>query len=310
MNRWKRRWAVPVAMALGTTGFSLVAPTGCSEVLGIVGGRYVADDAATSSDAGTAPGDDAGPWSCLSLPPQQLDPSFKVVLSIQLFNPAGDFTFAGAVDGGSDLDLVNYQPISGIAVAECALEDPGCQSPAAQRITDDAGIASFDTTGIFSGYFRLTGAGYVPMTFYAGGALAGVANQTFPDFMLSYANAGAFAALGLPIALDASPGAPGNSNIEVFDCNDHRAAGVVFNPVNLNGGTLYYVQEGIPSTLATQTDENGTGGINNLSSSTSLTVVATLATTGMPVGSATAPIRPGEATIIWIRPRTRTTNPN
>jgi hypothetical protein len=226
-----------------------------------------------------------------------------------VFNPLGAFTYAGTIDGGSDLDLAVYTPIPGVSVAECQLLDPSCQIPTAQQITDDGGVAHFETNGAFAGFFRFGGAedaGLVPVTFYPGSLLNNVAETTFPTFMLTYAGEEGFAATGLPAAIDGSPGSPGNANIEVFDCQDHHAAGVEFSSNDLSSGALiYYVKGGVPSTSATQTDSYGTGGINNVSSLTSLTVNATLAATATPIGSVTFPIHPGALTIAWIRPRAR-----
>jgi hypothetical protein len=301
MNYLEIRWVLPAVGALAVMAYVLVVPAGCAQVLGIVTDRYVVE--AGASD-GVGDEGDAGPWGCLSNPPETLDPSENVAVSVLVYDPTKSITNASAVDGGSDLVVVSYTPIPGVSVTACPLFSSSATCGAGAQLTNDAGIAQFNLNGGFNGYFLLTGPTLVPSSFYPGQLVTGLTEATDPTVMLNYATASALGeSLGVPVALDAG-GTLGNVIMSIFDCNDRHGAGVVFTlSQSITQTLLYYISDGLPSTTATETTNYGTGGANNVPQG-SLTITATLSATAKPLGTAVVSISPGQYTYAWIRART------
>lgn len=308
------------ASARALVGASLLAGAGCTAVLGIDADRYVAggQDAATDMDddavglrndasavgARDGEGDAAvDPWSCLSLPPEELDPNLQVDLKVEVMNAIQPSTAAGAIDGGSDLDTVTAVWLPGVAVRHCSMLDPDCLSAATAVLTNDAGVAEFDLTGDFSGFFDLRRPDLVPATLYPGHLLAGQMTASFPAYGIRPTE---FQDLGLSadtiVILNPDAGV-GHALVTIYDCQDHQASGISVT-YSLSGpkAVPFYFSNGLPSTAATETDDFGLAGVVNVPAGTMM-VEATRASTLTPVGSATFDVRPGGLTFAWIRVR-------
>ena len=289
---------------------------GCSTVLGIDADRYLvtADgapdtvlEASTTAD-GSDSGVDSGPWSCLNLPGERLDPNLHVELSVLVINGLDPTTSAGAIDGGSDLDIVTGTWLPGVAVRTCGLRDPNCTSPSPVVITNEAGIANFQAAGDFGQFFDLRRSDLVPSTLYPGNLLAGQTTASLPVFLLT---PGGLQALGAsvpsqatnPISLD-SNGGLGHVLVTIYDCQDHRAPGVslTFSNTDPTRTVQFYIQNGVPVASTNQTDFDGLGGASNLPAGVQ-TVHATIGSQEMPIGNATFQVRAGALTNAWIRVR-------
>jgi hypothetical protein len=247
----------------------------------------------------------SGPWGCVSLPDEQLDPNLKVAATLQVFSAVNPSTASGSVDGGSDLNTVSATWYPGVSVVMCTLRDPFCTSGTKPVLTDDGGSTTFDLTGDFSGFFSLTRSDLVPWTFYPGNLLAGSTSTNLPTYGI---NPGDFSALAA--AVTSAPlsfyqdGGLGHTFVNVYDCEDHQASGVTLTYSTAGSETAtFYMKDGLPNTMATQTDAYGIGGAVNVPIG-NLTVKATLAKDLTPIGSAVVLIRPGALTHAWIRVRT------
>jgi hypothetical protein len=256
---------------------------GCSALLSIDDHRYLESaDAAfdagpdVSDDAGTndakamdaasnvevyAPGPDAGPFWCLGMTPLALNPSVNVSSTLIVDNALDPSTTAGASDGGSDLQLVNYTPIPGVAVQACSILDPFCASPLFPEVTsDDAGIAAFSIPKPVSFFFQASLDGYTPSLFYPG-----------------------------PFAFGEDAG---YLSLPMFTPTGvQELAVVVGTTIDLSADS---------STTAQATDSLGTGGALNRPAGIH-TVTATLVDGNVPLGFASVTVQSGTATFAHIR---------
>jgi hypothetical protein len=288
-----------------------MASTACQLIAGIQ--DRTADPIVDAPDSGAGVGDAApdtfvvppGPWGCVSVPNESLDPNLEVTAKLQAFNAVDPSTASGAVDGGSDLNTVSATWLPGVSVVMCTLRDPGCTSGTKPVLTDDGGSTTFHLTGDFSGFFSLTRSDLVPFSFYPGNLLAGATSTNLPTYGIDPLNFSVLAAAVTmaPLSFD-QDGGLGHTFVNVYDCEDHQAPGVTL--TYSNGGSetaTFYMKDGLPNTMAMQTDAYGIGGAVNMPIG-NLTIKATLASNLMPVGSAVVLIRPGELTNAWIRVRT------
>jgi hypothetical protein len=281
---------------------------GCTAVLGIKSDRYLVEagpeEAGGPVDAGPDIVIGNGPWDCLQLPDEQLDPSATVDVEIQVFDAVQPSTAAGMVDGGSDLNTVTGAWQSGATVRYCEIRDPNCTMASAPAVTDDAGIVHFPLKGDFSGFFTLKRSDLVPATLYAGNLLAGHPNETFPWASISPSGFQSLTAIvtSSPPSLD-TDGGLGHAFITVYDCQDHQAAGVSYTYSNNSDKTVvFYMKSGLPTTQENKTDNFGLGGAINEPVG-ALTVHATLASNLMPIGALNILIRPGAITYANVRIR-------
>jgi hypothetical protein len=293
-----------------------IGTAGCSTVMGIEADRYLvtSDGApdpvleASTKAGGSDSAVDAGPWSCLNLPGERLDPNLHVDLSVLVINGLDSTTSAGAIDGGSDLDIVTGTWLPGVAVRTCALRDPNCTSPSPVAITNEAGISNFQVTGDFAQFFDLRRSDLVPSTLYPGNLLAGQTTASLPVFLVT---PGGLQALGAsvssqatnPISLDPNGGL-GHVLVTIYDCQDHQASGVslTFSNTDPTRTVQFYIQNSVPVATASQTDFDGLGGASNLPAGAQ-TVHATIGSQEMPIGNATFEVHAGALTNAWIRVR-------
>jgi hypothetical protein len=303
----ERRGRVVAAIVVGIA--PLIAMfMGCADVLGIVGGRYVgaSEDA---SDGGSPYVDDGGPWSCLGLPAQTPNHNEQITVNVFGYNAYEPVTYAGAIDGGSDLILATYTPISGVPVRSCILQDPTCLISASPfEVTDDAGGVSFIVPGDFAGFFELDPPGLIPETLYPGQLAVGQSVQEFFDPMESIETASLTSiALDVPVALGVDSGL-GQIFIGVFDCNDHTAADVAFSLTNYSQSpptVIFYNSGGVPSTMATTTKPGqGGGGVVNVPPGEQVVTATLEESTSMQLGTATVNVRAGGIVFLYMRAKT------
>ncbi len=271
-------------------------------------GRF--SEAVSAVDAGDAavtpaPGIDAGPgpFDCLNQPNESLDPG-AVTLSLVITNATGTTEDAHQIDGGSELDQVIYQPSPGVTMIGCAPLDPFCANPVTPpAVSDDGGLVTFSLTGAFTGFFHGTSPGVVPFTFFPGQWLTGVKEARYFTSSLTPSDEGLLnLSLGNSVNLDAGSGL-GEVFIIIYDCVDHAVPGVKLTLSRSESDTLpFYLASGVPSTTAGVTDAEGVGGALNMPEG-SLKATATLAATGMTLGSVTVYVHGGELTYGWIRMR-------
>jgi hypothetical protein len=293
----------------------LVTFMGCADVLGIVNGRYVG--ASDANESGSAYVDDGGPWGCLGLPAQKPDPNAQITVNVFGYNAYAPVTYAGAVDGGSDLILTTYTPITGVPIRYCQLIDPTCTASASPfQVSDDAGGVTFTLPGDFNGFFDLEPPGLIPEALYPGPLAVGQSVEEFFGPLESIMTASLTSmVLHVPVALGVDSGL-GQIFIGALDCNDHEAAGVVFtlsNSQTSDASTLiFYNRNGVPSSVATATDDTqGGGGAINVPPGEE-TVTATLAAssstldaaTSVTLGSAGVVVRAGGIVFLFMRVKT------
>jgi hypothetical protein len=291
---------------------SLLPLVGCDVVMDLSRFHEAAPPAIPDSglDGEVAPVPDAGagvpagPWGCLSLPNEALDPNLHVTVTLQLFDALKTAVAAGAVDGGSDLTTVYGTWLPGVAVRVCSLLDPKCTSGSAPVLTDDAGEAVLDLTGTFAGYLEFSRSDLVPWSLYPQNLLAGQTATSLPSFGLTPTGFRLAAGAVTPTPLSFDPdGGLGHAFVQIFDCQDHQASGVRFAYSNLGTDTVaFYLSGGLPSTSAPETDAFGVGGVLNAPTG-SLTVTAALVDGDRPLGSANITINPGAITEAFIRVR-------
>ncbi len=265
-----------------------------------------ASDAAAAGDAAPANNVDAsGPWGCLQLPDEPLDPNLRVTVTVQAFDALQNATAAGFVDGGSDLTTLSAAWFPGVSVRSCYLRDPGCVATgSAPVVTNDAGEAVFHLTGDFAGFFELTRPDLVPWSVFPQNLLAGQASTYLPAWGLSPGGFRLLASAITPTAVSLdTDGGLGHAFVQVFDCQDHQAPGVQLAYSGVGSETVvWYMKNGIPSTSATQTDAYGIGGVVNVPVG-SLTVTAVVAEGHDALGNAEVLVRPGALTLAFIRVR-------
>jgi hypothetical protein len=287
---------------------------GCSAVLGIESDRHVTTtndqtNPITDGDAGadSAPHVTSGPWGCLEDGPRVLDPNVNVDLTVLVSDPLKPFASARSIDGGSDLTLVTFTPIPGVAVTGCGIMDPNCLHPlAGPGSTNDGGAVHFSVPQDFLGFYRLEHEGILPSYYYPGQFLTGTTVMTQNATLLSAAGAAAITSfIPAPVSFDPN-GTVGHAFLSVYDCDDHHAAGITMTYNNFGTQTIpFYMKGGIPDTDAKQTDELGTGGVLNVPVG-QFTMFATMAEPPhTAIGSVSVIIRPGALAFAILRVRSR-----
>jgi hypothetical protein len=290
-------------LAPAVFGAIVASVYGCNAIMDL--GRFgEATSASDAGDAATPRVPEAGPFDCLNLPNEPLDPA-PVTLHLLITNATGTSESAQQIDGGSDLEQVVYEPSPGITLVGCAPLDPFCAKPVTPaEVTDDGGIVTFSLTGSFTGFFRGTSPSTVPFAFFPGQWLAGTTEtQYFTSSLTPSDELLLNVSLGNVANLDAGSGL-GEVFVIVYDCFDHGVPGVKFTFSRSGSDTVpFYIISGVPSiTLAAVTDSEGVGGALNMPEG-SLKATATLAATSQTLGSANMYIRAGELTYGWIRMR-------
>lgn len=252
-------------------GLGALSTLGCGQVLDVPDDPQVVQQA-------------SGPWSCLGNAGTPASPE-KPKAKVQVF--ACDFVSSNC-----------SKPVTGMTAQLCAKVDPGCKSPIQKDLKDTNGMFEFevDTGGVtgagFDGYLMVMPPAAMctdETLFGPGGALCGLAqgcDVNAPDqkcMIPVYAPAMAFfnppivadTASPVPLPLFASAGLPaivqaagatldptkGNLFITALDCDGNRASGVTYEIAEHQSEvTQLYVDNGVVSNTAFQTDVSGIGG--------------------------------------------------
>jgi hypothetical protein len=255
---------------------------------------------------GGAGADGGGAWDCLSQDRADPDLSPQVSVQIVAFDPLQPYTLGSTVDGGSDLWVAGYTPVSGMKIQPCGALDPLCSSPiAAASITDDAGIAQVTVPGSFAGLYQMTRPDVLPLLLYPGRFIAGDTRVTYAQGVIDQTEVvGVGAAAGVTANTDPDAGL-GHLFVSALDCNDRRASGVSFSLGDIEAGVRTYLVNGLPNLTATQTAADGVGGFVNVPEG-SVIVSAALASQGQQaLGSLNVYVKAATVTLVLVRARTR-----
>jgi hypothetical protein len=265
--------------------------------------RCVANVCQAGVDGGSL-GEGGDPWACLTEPSLPTDPAEQVNVQLVLYNSIDPFTAAGSVDGGADLTLSNYVPLTGVSVAACSPLDPTCALPLGPVLTsDDAGIVHLGMPESFSGFYYLQRADSLPTLFYTGRLLAGTRDIAFASTVTSRQSVSELgAALGITANQDPD-GGTGVVSVTAFDCNDRFAAGVSMSS-NAKAQAMLYLQNHLPSTAAKETDSEGIAVFVNVAQGTISVSAALVAQGHRPIGTVNVLVRPAAITEVFLRPRT------
>jgi hypothetical protein len=278
---------------------------GCSAVLGIQSDRHlVTVDAGTpappSDDSGPAPpdasGDDTGPvntggpdWSCLDKPPPAVEDA-SVELKILLNDVSGTQTSTSFLG----------TPIPGAQIRWCDRLDVMCSSPLGNATSDDAGVAIMQVPGAFDGYYEVQANSFTPSI------LRRSAQRMSETAQQGMANA-ALLAVGGSLAGVNADSDKSIAIVTAADCASNPAPGVTFQ-VGQPGSdeTIVYIQNGLPSKSATETDVSGSAVVFNVpagdgGTSATMTLTGTIAASGKAIRTVVAIVRLNWVTFVQVR---------
>jgi hypothetical protein len=309
----------------------------CADILGLDTNRSLqAIDSGSGDDSAAMPeaagrmdtgaadtgapdaGVEAGPWDCLSAPPQTFDPGAMTTVNFIAANSLMPVMSADEVDGGSALDLTSYTPIPGLPVRACSgVLDPTCSSGTNWVTTDEAGVAVFNLLQSFNGYYEYQDpdGSLFTTTAWPSQMVAGETKAEIPGIILPAAGEKLLESVLPGITLShATDGGLGHILLSVYDCHDHFAPNVYFTPSAIapNGSgyqTLIFYTVGqmhLPSTTAKSTDQGGAGGLLNVPAGAfTVTAYLNLPSGAIQLAVLDVNVRPGLATSGLIRVRTR-----
>lgn len=188
--------------------------------------------------------------------------------------------------------LVNQKPLPGVKAKLCRKLDVACTDALSDvAVTDEAGKVALSVDANFEGYARFEGSSIASgLYFFNPPVISDLPTITVsiggPEVIAGLAfQAGAKQEMDRGVAL-----------ISVRDCQGAVAAGVVLtSSVEDERAVTFYSQAGLPTNAATQTDEDGYGGLLNAGAGTH-TFDATLAATGQHIGKTTLLIQSGALT--------------
>jgi hypothetical protein len=340
MNLHTRGWGLAAVAAFAFVAMLAIgAMAGCDQILGINSNRYVdasTDDGGTgmpdtgSRDTGMGLHDaaaEASPWDCLGDPALMYQPGATTQLTLLTIDSLQPILQAEKVDGGSGLDILQYTPIPGLVIHACdSLFDPGCHDSTSMtwqpQTSDDAGVVHFTVPQDFAGFFNISspsGPSLFTTTFFPSPFVPGETTNTLPATLLTQTATQGLNAVLSNVTIDyATDGGLGSVVMSIFDCHDHFADGVSFQPsaaAPQSSGyttTIFYTegmgQMEFPTTSTQATDKAGAGGILNVPIG-SFSVKLVLAATGQPIGVVNLFINPGVASSVLFRTRTTRSGP-
>ncbi|MBV1859841.1 MAG: hypothetical protein KUG77_15625, partial [Nannocystaceae bacterium] len=192
-------------------------------------------------------------------------------------------------------------PLGGLTLEVCDLADIDCTTPADSAMTSAAGEVEVAVSTEASSYFQVTGEGVVDSLFFR-------RNVPPPsDPYITELGALSPGTLGAFIALTGAQddAMRGHLIVTARDCDEALAEGVVIEVDTADeAATVAYLDGGLPSTEATQTDESGRAGVLNLPAGP--TVVTTrVAQTGAVIGVRTIFVRPDQLSLVGMIPTER-----
>jgi hypothetical protein len=151
-------------------------------------------------------------------------------------------------------------PLPGTAIEACDARDPFCQNPVTPEVMTDArGIAHLFVPGSFTGFYGILRSDSYPTLYYAGRLLAGEPHVTYPVAPDNYALSAVLSLNGVVPNRDPNV-KQGLMVLTAYDCLDRAASGVTFELTNSTAPLTFYIHNHIPSSTASETDSEGTGG--------------------------------------------------
>jgi hypothetical protein len=231
------------------------------------------DDVLTSTDGrlldGPAPeGED---WSCVTEAsvatidadlvnvPQQSD---RIMQSLQFLTLGTNL-----VPTGSDVRV-------------CSRADVNCELPLAQGFSLDAeGWVTLPLYVGFDGYIEVRADGVLPTMLYIGEPLQRPRPSNYPVALVQRAILPGVSGATGTVQNDTT----GLLVIRVFDCEDVSASGVSFSQQQEQAGVEWYYVDGLPSSVASETSNEGLGGFIN--TPPGVAAINTLGREGRPLAS-------------------------
>ncbi|RYE80053.1 MAG: hypothetical protein EOO74_02755 [Myxococcales bacterium] len=215
-------------------------------------------------------------WSCVGrvTAPTEADPEFRSTVRVS--------------------DLLTGQPPAGATIRLCQKFDPTCSVPRLDIPVPADGIVTTTVPATFTGFYLVES----PLE---QSALLFLDTKGPTDVAsITLLTPAASSALIASIHTTQVPDT-GSVSLSMFDCNLKRAAGVHFSIDTTEPTTSYYTLAGTLSPTATATDPSGGAGFVNLPQG-SVTITATLESTGQVVGRVATLIRPNAITYQTMRP--------
>lgn len=183
------------------------------------------------------------------------------------------------------------QPIPDVSVKVCALDDLACADAAEPVVSDADGRVSLELPlgpNGFGGFLELTGTA-IPVTLLRLLPPLGFTEDVDGFRVVTLATLAAVST-ALGVAMDP---ARGHLTVETRDCDGALASGVSYAVDTADGlSTRFYVAADRPSSAATATDVNGSGGVANVPAGSAV-ITATVAADGRVIGRLPVVVRAG-----------------
>ena len=193
-------------------------------------------------------------------------------------------------------DLLSQKPLPGIRLTLCAKLDADCLLPIAQYQSDQAGLLDVVMPVGFDGYFQTEGDGIYPTLFFPPNTRKQRASSVLPMVPASFFG-GMFSGIGASVSADRTV-----IMTTALDCLGRPAAGMVLSSAQADDKTTtYFLQGGIPSKLATATDDSGAGGFVNIKTGGAV-ITSTIAANNRVAGTVAVQTRPGHLTMVLVLP--------
>lgn len=255
------------------------------------------DDTETSGVGTTLDGDDTGAGDTGSS--DGTDTGEPVA---EVWNCVGRVERPPFVEGDAPIDVTivafpGGRPLADLSVLVCYDDDTTCTEPHASGTSSAAGTLTIDVPTDAPIHYRVTGDAITPSLFFRRGVpptagepveLGGLTPDTLEAFVQ---------------ITGARPMADrGHLVMTARDCDAELASGVRFEIDTADAdSTIVYLDGGIPSADASQTDVSGRGGVLNLPAGP-VTVTAFLAETNTRIGDRTIFIEAGIVSLVGVVP--------
>lgn len=196
-------------------------------------------------------------------------------------------------------DLKHTLP--GVTVKVCPEGDALCKAPTATGASDERGLVQLDLPTTFNrsfnGFIELQEANLFPTLLKFSWNIGSPTVQVVT--MINKATFDFFSNNYFTFSQDPSRGI---LQTRMFGCTGNTTRGVKFASTGSDAETfVWYMENGLPSSTATETSSLGQGGTFNVLTGYQ-TVTATRASDGLLVGRANAPVRAGFATVVVFAP--------
>ena len=197
--------------------------------------------------------------------------------------------------------------IAGAQVEACNLLDVGCQYPLSPATANNGGVALVTVPGGFSGYYEVNAVNASTFTPAILSRPRQLSSEYAPQSLVTASQLQSAASF---VGVTQDPNL-GSAVVTVLDCTSTPAAGInlVIGGATGEGEQIVYLENNVPSQVATQTDRvSGSALIFNVPSGT-LTVTASFAATGQAILTISPIAREGWVTYVEVRPDQATHQP-